>query len=524
MSKAATKTTRNKNTSSLLSNTQLSTAELTAEVAKIDFMSVGWNTIESKFQELKAMLSAPTSGLNASQARVQQKQAVSAAIQKLLDMAQTECRRLLVEGNAKAAVEGGLKTLELKKEYFGTGSLQLVSSYFHLARTNQYMDKFKRAEEFLSLAQYEILRHPEADVSLKAELHQTFGLLYASDGKLDAALKHLTCATYYLAVMNGPEHILTSFGYFDLGNVFAAKSNMENAMAFYDKVKDTWYSHLKHALQLVLEQGTEMHQDVESVLPYGTPAAFGEENIHDSAKMLRGIVGLQRERFGQVHPNTAKAEYVLGMFLLWNDDTAGACETLLRALEIMKREYGERHPNTGEVRTLMLNFGMHIPDDTSQVLDDGTAQTTKQQQIASSQDQRIAPPAAEDDEAAEPEVSVATHRTEAVATTSSNEAGEEAKQEPGGVAEEAAASSPNENHAEDRVEAPDNDTANNDAVADNDGVPNDEATAEETIEDKAADAAPGGEEQPEENNDQQDDNDNAASPEQDGDPEGDAAA
>ena len=170
-----------------------------------DVTSVDWSTLEPRFDELMGMLSAPTSGLNASQARIQQKQVVSAAITKLLDVAQQECRRMLIEGNATAAVEGGLKTLKLKEQFYGPGSLQLVPSYFHLARTNQYMDKFKAAEEFLSLAQWAILRHPDADVSLKAELHQTFGLLYASDGKLDAALKQLTCANLLPVLHERPD-------------------------------------------------------------------------------------------------------------------------------------------------------------------------------------------------------------------------------------------------------------------------------------------------------------------------------
>jgi hypothetical protein len=353
--------------------TQVSGAALDAEISRLDISTVGWNNLENKFNELQALISAPTSRLNASQARHQQKMTVSKAITKLLDMAQAECRRLLIEGNAKAAVEGGLKTLKLKEEYYGSGSLQLIPAYFHLARTNQFMDKFKRAEEFLSLAQYEILRHPEADVSLKAELHQTFGLLYASDGKLDSALKQLTCATYYLCAMNGPEHVLTSFGYFDLGNVFAAKSHMENAMAFYEKVKDIWHMHLTVALRLLLQQGTEQHQDIDAVLQYGTPTAFGDENVQDAVKMLRGIVGLQCERYGQVHPSTAKAEQVLGMFLLWNGDQTGASEELLRALEICNRVFGERHPTTGEVRALMNRFSMQIPEDTTGVLDDAAA-------------------------------------------------------------------------------------------------------------------------------------------------------
>ena len=355
---------------------------------------LGWNNLDLKFYELTAMLSAPTSGLNANQARLQQKQAVSIAIGKLLDLAQQECRRLLVEGNAKAAVEGGLKTLKLKEEYYGPGSLQLVPSYFHMARTNQYMDKFKAAEEFLSLAQWTILKHPDADVSLKAELHQTFGLLYASDSKLDAALKQLTCATYYLSVMNGPQHILTSFGYFDLGNVFAAKSAMENAMAFYDKVKEIWHAHLLQSLKLIHEaQQSETDMNPDSVLPYATPAAFGDENLQDAVKMLRGIVGLQCERFGRVHPSSGRAEEVLGMFMLWNGDAVSALDSMLRALEVSKRVYGDRHPNTSGIRSLLLQFGLTVPDDTSNVLQ---ALEEQEEDEEDEEDQTVEPPAAAD--------------------------------------------------------------------------------------------------------------------------------
>jgi tetratricopeptide (TPR) repeat protein len=351
-----------------------------SDVEAIDVTSSGWAVVEAKFQELRALLSAPTTGLNASQAREDQKRAVSAAITKLLDRSQAECRRLLVSGNAKAAVEGGLKTLKLKEEYYGPGSLQLVPAYFHLARTNQFMDKFKRAEEFLSLAQYEVLRHPDADISLHAELHQTFGLLYASDGKLDAALKQLTCSTYYLSCMHGPEHILTSFGYFDIGNVFAAKSHMEHAMAFYDRVKKIWDAYLTENLQKALEAEGDGGE---------TPESLGDENVQDAAKMLRGIVGLQTERYGQIHPAPAYGEHVLGMFLLWSGDSAGGFETLLRALEIYKRVVGERHPQCQGIRLLLVNHGFQVPEDTADALaDDGAAVAQQQAPPQEHQEQR----------------------------------------------------------------------------------------------------------------------------------------
>eukprot|EP00906_Rhabdomonas_costata_P024754 RCo035538 len=345
---------------------------VTADASDPDGLTVvDWNSLESKFQELTSMLNAPSSGLNASQARQKQKQQVEQAIETLLEMAQGEARRLLVEGNAQASVEGGLRSLKLKEAYYGSGSLQLVPCYFHLARTNQFLDKFKQAEEFLSLAQWTILRHPTCEVALKAELHQTFGLLYASDGRLEPALKQLAQATYYLALLNGPHHILTSFGYFDLGNVFAAKANMDSAMAFYEKVKEIWAGHLEAVFSRPAKaaEGDDDEAAARDTLEHRSPASFGEENVQDGLKMIRGIVGLQTERFGLVHPATGRAELILALYFRWIDDNEHAQECLERALEIHKRVYGPQHQTTSRIRAYAADFGLTLPADTSHVLD-----------------------------------------------------------------------------------------------------------------------------------------------------------
>ena len=333
------------------------------EPNSLNLGSVDWQALELKFAELNALRNAPRSGLNASRARQKQRGQVSQAIESLLEMAQAACRRMLVEGDAKEAIEGGLKTLKLKEQYYSTGSLKLVSAYFHLARVNQYMDRYKAAEEFLSLAQWTILKHPECDTTLKAELHQTYGLLYASDGRLDIALKQLAQATYFLTELHGPEHVLTSFGYFDLGNVFAAKANMECAMSLYDKVKDIWYSHLTACFQC---QPFDAQPRPPSLL---SPEQLGEENLQDTLKMLRGIVGLQTERFTQVHPCTGKAELVLGLFNVWIADSAAAQEGLGKALEIHKRVYSDGHPTVTAIRSYMDQFKYPVPDYTEHLLD-----------------------------------------------------------------------------------------------------------------------------------------------------------
>lgn len=52
---------------------------------------------------------------------------------------------------------------------------------------------------------------------------------------------------YYLSLLHGTESLVTSFGYFNLGNVFASRQEMDKATDFFSKVTDIWYKHLKAA-------------------------------------------------------------------------------------------------------------------------------------------------------------------------------------------------------------------------------------------------------------------------------------
>ena len=47
---------------------------------------------------------------------------------------------------------------------------------------------------------------------------------------------------YVQCMQVGPEHIDTSGGYFQLGNVFYSMNKVENALAMYDKVREHTYS------------------------------------------------------------------------------------------------------------------------------------------------------------------------------------------------------------------------------------------------------------------------------------------
>ncbi|KAH9601639.1 hypothetical protein LSM04_005406 [Trypanosoma melophagium] len=336
----------------------------------LDITGAGWASLEQKFNELVRLMDGPANGVNALAARIAHGERVSTVIAQLLDRAQDESRRLLVEGDGEAAAEAGVKTLRLKERFYGKASVKLVPAYFHLARTNQYLGRYGNAEEMLSLAHFIILNNPdEVGTDVKAELHQTFGLLYAADNKLEAAVKHLTTATYYLSVLNGPENVLTTFGYFDLANVFATQASMEAAMALYDTVKSIWLRHLRGVLKDIVEEmlaarSVKRYEDDEVVQEagYASARAFGKDNLADVSKMLHGIVNMQKERFASTHPTTARAHFVLGLFLLWVSKKEEAGRHLRAARVVSQKFHGERHPVVQEIEEWCEWFDIPFED------------------------------------------------------------------------------------------------------------------------------------------------------------------
>lgn len=52
-------------------------------------------------------------------------------------MAYNESRNLLSDGDFEEAIRGGLLTLKLTQELYGTNSIEQVDTYFLLAKANQ---------------------------------------------------------------------------------------------------------------------------------------------------------------------------------------------------------------------------------------------------------------------------------------------------------------------------------------------------------------------------------------------------
>lgn len=65
---------------------------------------------------------------------------------------------------------------------YGAGRLELIPHYLLLAEANMGLERHKQAEEYLSLANWAVVKTPDVGLDVRSQLHRNFGKLYASQG------------------------------------------------------------------------------------------------------------------------------------------------------------------------------------------------------------------------------------------------------------------------------------------------------------------------------------------------------
>merc|ERR1712159_883357 len=108
-----------------------------------------------------------------------------------------------------------------------------------LAEANLGLRKLKIAEEFLSLANWVLLKHKGDEAggsSLMSNLQRNFGRLYAAQQRYNEALQAFATDVYYSSLEFGPENIRSAPSYFHMGRVFQSHQKSDRTTAFYKKV------------------------------------------------------------------------------------------------------------------------------------------------------------------------------------------------------------------------------------------------------------------------------------------------
>ena len=73
----------------------------------------------------------------------------------------------------------------------GLASVELVPSYLILGEASIGLNRLLQAEEYLSQAEWTVLKTPECSNAIRSQLNRNLGLLFAAKGDFDQALERL---------------------------------------------------------------------------------------------------------------------------------------------------------------------------------------------------------------------------------------------------------------------------------------------------------------------------------------------
>ena len=297
---------------------------------------IAWTGILHKILPLLGPIRTTPAVIGSEEERQRRRYTLDVSKRALIDLTKTEAANLLARGQFALSIPGALQSMNLTKDVHGEDSIEIVPTYLLLAEANLGLKRLKAAEEFLSLANWSVLKNPECSNNIRSQLHRNFGKLYASQGKHAEALQQLSQDVYYASLEVGPEHVDTAGGYYHMANIFYSQNQIENSLAFYDKVVDVWYKFL-----------ASVRNNTENI------DTLGEAQIAEAMEMLKEILKTREKFLGDGHIATGEARYTLGLLYLFVGDTAKAIDHISIASSIYEPLLGSEHPSTKDVKEVL---------------------------------------------------------------------------------------------------------------------------------------------------------------------------
>ena len=219
----------------------------------------------------------------------------------------------------------------------GEGAIEIVPAYLLLAEATLALGRHAQVQELLSMANWTVVRAGgRVPNELRSAMHRNFGKLYAAQGKLEEALTELARDAYYCALQVGPDHIDATPPYFHMASIFAAQDNVEAALAFFDRVVDSWFKYLVAATSA---------GDAASEVP-GSKLQAASDMLHVAATSRRQLLGDE-------HVAVGEAYFTLALLHAWQGQHEAALGHGEQALTVYRGAFGDEHGSTADVFALV---------------------------------------------------------------------------------------------------------------------------------------------------------------------------
>uniref|UniRef100_A0A3B4FMC1 Zinc finger MYND-type containing 12 n=1 Tax=Pundamilia nyererei TaxID=303518 RepID=A0A3B4FMC1_9CICH len=168
-------------------------------------------------------------------------------IKKLIEICRLVAQSKLSEGKHQEALPAAQLCLRCSIDVHGPNTVQLVPAYLLLAEAN--MGEKQAQNDFLSQAEWAVLKSPKCGLTIHHQLHRSLGRLHVAAGDLDTALHNFANDIYFATEEYGLDSTVTSRGYFLMADVFTKQGKISTVHSLYSEVARIWHRHLTRLLE-----------------------------------------------------------------------------------------------------------------------------------------------------------------------------------------------------------------------------------------------------------------------------------
>ncbi|XP_043853155.1 zinc finger MYND domain-containing protein 12 [Dromiciops gliroides] len=208
-----------------------------------------WASIHEKICQLLIPLRTTMPFYNSEEERRHGREQLLQRQKHLIELCYKVAQKYLFEGKHEESVPAALHSLRFRINVYGLNSVQLVPAYLLLSEASIGLGHIVQAEEYLSQAQWTVLKSTDCNDEIHSLLHRNLGLLYTAKESYEEARYHLANDIYFASCIYGSEDIKTSGAYFLMANVFFHQKKMDVADSLYKKVTDIWHTFLDQHIQ-----------------------------------------------------------------------------------------------------------------------------------------------------------------------------------------------------------------------------------------------------------------------------------
>ncbi|XP_051508467.1 zinc finger MYND domain-containing protein 12 [Myxocyprinus asiaticus] len=267
--------------------------------------------------------------------------------EQLIEIAHLEAQRWVSKRRFQNVLPAALLHLRWAMRLYGSCAVQLVPAYLQLAQANIGLGSLSQAHEYLSKAEWTVMKTPGCSHIVLHQLHRTLGRLHTATGEYTSALSHFANDVYYASEMFGLVSTVTCGGYFLMADVFLKQNKPDIACSLFTEVASSWHTHLCMLMEGISQSGTQAEE------------CFDESQCVEADQILRCILEFEEQCVKPRPSQSAMLAHSLAMLWLLSNNYTKALEYGKKA-QVLIQGLSEQNSLKESIQNLLQHAEKHL--------------------------------------------------------------------------------------------------------------------------------------------------------------------